>query len=139
MITSRSGLDTIDNQRLLLILSNKAELQARILLELTTRLAELKFHITKYDDPMKFVEEGINPSLSDDLGVIPFDNDEDVDNFFTVRSNETGLNARNRCLKLQRFVLASASWNVSNFVSRMIKTICTLQYRRNHFFPGHSQ
>ncbi len=67
--------------------------------------------------------KSLNPLLAD----VPFDSQEAVDNFF--RSYD-------RIVALQRYVQLNVDWSEANFCRKMVRLLCTLQYRYDYAFPG---
>lgn len=140
VITKRNALDTIDNQRLLLMLERRTGVHSRILLEVTKSLAFIKNKLMRYNNPIDNPDVGINPLLNESLRkFLPFTDDHNVNAFFDIGDDETIEDTRERLLLLQRYILGTTLWNPSTFVYRMVRLICSKDYRRTHFYPGKSK
>ena len=131
-------MTAIENQKLLLILTKKADLHSRILLKITESNAEILRHMKRFHKPMEEDEKGISPILNEELRrVLPFNSNVDVAAFFNTGPTENPEDTRARLLLLQRYVVSQVSWSVSTFVYRMVRLICSKNYRRTHYIMGH--
>ena len=79
-------------------------------------------------DPVTSKETAHNPLLNPLLSTyVPFDSQTSVNTFFE---------SQDRIVALQRYIRENVTWDQSSFVRRMLRLICTLEYRYEHSYPG---
>ncbi len=105
------------------------KLHNRVLLEVTERLAMIERYVVPVNNQTQAreAEAAGNPEFDPNLAGIPFNGDPAVRAFFRSQP---------KILALHRFILLRVPWNYNNFASEVVATVCTNQYRREHYFPG---
>ena len=79
-------------------------------------------------DPVTSRETAHNPLLNPLLSTyVPFDSQTSVNTFF---------DSQDRIVALQRYVRKNVKWDQSSFVRRMLRLICTMEYRYEHAYPA---
>lgn len=119
-------------------MESKVGLHSRALLQVTVTLDHINKHLMKLSSNTCKCTGIRSPPLFDEeilKKIIPFTSDLDVHEFFEIRSKETAEDTQHRVSVLQNYILETEK-NCSQFVYRMVRLICSEDYRRTHFYPG---